>query len=57
MIYDFSEFLIRTEPGRTDLEQKSPFSPREAYEGTTRGEKGDRIKTIIKMRKTVGFQP
>ena len=32
--YSFSEFLMRTEPGRTDLERKSLADEREAYKGT-----------------------
>ena len=55
--YSFSEFLMRTEPGRTDLERKSLADEREAYKGTLSEETRIKQKTLIKTKKTIGFQP
>ena len=47
---------MRTEPGRTDFEQKSSADEGEAYKGTL-SEETKKNKKLNKTEKTVGFQP
>ena len=52
-----TEFLMRTHPGQTDLEQKSPAEERESYIDTMSEETAIKQKNSIKWRKPQVFNP